>query len=140
MTANAMSGVETASIQRRVREVMTDGPPFFLTWLQPLYGIHGTAVDPHLKVQRRGPGWCEPNPAHLCTCFNGLPLLEGRRGEIAIKRVAVAPMVEDDQRAEPGERAGETDGSAMEGAHRRVLVRGDLDPVPRGPSAAAIGR
>jgi hypothetical protein len=28
--ANAMTGMETASIQRRVREVMTDRPPSFV--------------------------------------------------------------------------------------------------------------
>src|ERR1044072_3923181 len=98
MTANAMSGVETASIQRRVRDVMTGGPPFFLylPWLQPLYGIHRTAVDSHLKVQGRWSGRREPNPAHLCTRFDGLPLLEGGRAEVAVERIAVAPMVEDD--------------------------------------------
>ena len=35
MTAKAMSGVETARIQRRVREVMTDGPPFLSVRLGP---------------------------------------------------------------------------------------------------------
>ena len=149
MTANAMSGIETASIQRRVREVIAGGPPLqivsgfsrsFLTWLQPLYGIHGSAVDSHFEVQGRRPGGCEADPAHLCTSFDGLPLLEGSGGEIPVERVAIAPMVEDDQGTEPGKRARIPDRPAVDGAHWRVFVRGDLDAVSDSAATQAIRR
>src|SRR6188474_3422259 len=149
MTANAISGIETASIQRRVREVIAGGPPLqivsgfsgsFLTWLQPLYGIHGSAVDSHFKVERRRPGGCEAHPAHLCTSFDGLPLLEGSGEEIPVQRVAVAPMVEDDQGTEPRKRARKPDRPTMDGAHWHVFVRGDLDAVSRSTATQAIRR
>src|SRR5262245_36116922 len=101
-----------------------------LSWLQPLYGIDGTAVDQHFKVQGRGTGRGQTDPAHLCACFNRVALFKGGRPEVSVERIAVAAVVEYDQRSKPRKRPRVAYRAPMNGPDRRILRGCDLDPVP----------
>jgi hypothetical protein len=103
-----------------------------------LYGIDGTAVDPHFKVQRRGAGGGQADPAHLGTGLHRLTLLQGCGGEVSIKRIAITPMVQDDKGAKSCERTGIADRSTVDGPNRGGFFGGDFNAVPDRSAAKSI--
>src|SRR5688572_30648297 len=104
MMANAMTGVETRSTRSRVRDVMLY---FQLTcWPKPLYGIDGATVDADLEVERRGAGGRRADSAELSASLNLVTPGDRNRGQVAIKRVCIAAVVDDDQCPESGKRVG----------------------------------
>src|SRR5690349_355932 len=101
MMAKAMTGVETARTQSRVREVMSV-LSLVLTGPEPLYGIDRTTVDPELEVELRRPGGGGPHPSHFGARLDHLTPLDAQRQEVAVERVVVAAMIQDHQGPEAG--------------------------------------
>src|SRR5687768_2927398 len=132
MMAKAMTGVETARTQSRVREVME---LLASARFEPLYGIDRTTVDPQLEVELRRPGGGGAHPAHFRARLNRLTPLDAQRQEVAVERVVVGTMVQDDQRAEPRIPLGIPHRSAVDGADGGALGGGDFHPAPHQRSA-----
>src|SRR4051794_35088901 len=108
MIANAMTGVEMARTHSLVREVMQETPgktaavplpaATVLLLLQPLYGIDRAAVDAKLEIERRRPSRGVADAAEFGAAVDPVPTRNRRGLEIAVQRIAVGAMVQDDER------------------------------------------
>src|SRR5262245_11334948 len=98
MMANAITGVEIARTQIRVRKVMLAcsvlsqpvraliGP---LSWLEPLYGIDGTAVDAKLEIQFWRPRRRGADSADFRASVHVVAALHPGRSQVAVQRIAI---------------------------------------------------
>jgi hypothetical protein len=94
-----------------------------------LYGIDRTAVDAQLEIEGGRAGRSRSDAAQLCAGVDLLTAGHGNRRHIAIQRIVIAAVVEDDQVAEAGERVGVVDGAGMNRDDRGPFRRGYFDAV-----------
>src|SRR5688572_24668728 len=142
MRAKAITGVETTSTQRRVRDVMQQlsqprdsghyGRPArqrpTLPWLEPLYGIHGTTVDAKLEIEGAWAGRGRPDRTQVHSGSYRLPRPYRDGAEVTIQREVIRAMVHDDEVAESRKDVGVGHRPTMDGVDRRPVRGGDSTP------------
>src|SRR5262249_54672378 len=129
MMAKAITGVEIARTQIRVRKVISKLRIRRSSRLQPLYGIDGTAVDAQFEINGGRPGRRGPDAAELRSRVDMVAALDLRGSQVAIEGVAIRPVIDDDEVAEAGKSIGVIDRSRMDRKHRRASGCSDIDAI-----------
>ena len=105
--------------------------------LQPFYGIDRTAVDTDFQVENRRTGRRCTDARDLTPALDRVTSTDRHRLKVAVQRIGIGTVVNDDEVTEAGEGIGERDGARMDHAYQGALEGRDFNSAADGRIAQA---